>query len=564
MRSLPLLASAVLVLIGIACGSSSDDGGTDPLVTHPADGGTSGGSGNGSSGTSGGGTSSGGTDLTPDPDGPQIPYDKVTLKTIHNAYQRDEPLLDQMLYDNVRSLEVDIHKGKGDDAPSGQWWVYHIDAPTQDGSSCKFFDDCLAAMAAFHKAMPNHEVVTLYVDFKDDWVTGHMPEDLDTHIAKVLGRENIAAPGDFIKACNGATTLRDAVAAPCGFPSLGALRGKFILAGTGGSACDANSHVSKYGNGKSNDRLVFLSADLNKDCTLEQYDAHKDVVFFNMSMDDKGRAQAVRDKGLIARIYKGGLNGGLDSAEDFNAAKAAGAQQLATDKVNVVEDPWSSTTAKLGFPFSCVGCDDLTEKSPLLAVSATSGDQEGKADSAFYAYMNDQGESTWTAAVGVPSSHVEEFAKGCLVARATEDPASPHVSFCRPFDNHPPRTQIRLTQGDSTIVEEAPAWANFSSETAFFLRLHVRPDGDDTQVETLVSKDGKDFQTLSQRIVHASLPLRGVSVSSHGAGKLHAFFAGLTRTVTDLPNETITASKLTKKPIGAGASGDVKDGPFAP
>jgi hypothetical protein len=420
-------------------------------------------------------------------------------------------------------------------------------------------------MAAFHKAMPDHEVVTLYIDFKDDWVTGHNPSDLDKHLADVLGRDNIAAPADFLKACDGAANLRAAVTGNCKFPSLGDLRGKFILAGTGGSGCDANSPVSKYGGAKPTDRLAFMSADLNSDCPLEKYDAHPDIVFLNMSFDDKGRAQAVRDKGLIARIYKGGLNGGLDSEGDFNDAKAAGAQHLATDEVNVEQDPWSTTQAAKGFPFSCIGCDALSEKSPLLAVTATSGDQWDKADSGFYAYREDPGESTWTAMVAVPSSHTEEFAKACLIARASDGPGAANVAFCRPFDNHPPRTQVRLTDGGDTMSEDAPPWANFSDESAFFIRLHLKPDGTDTQVETYVSKDGKDFgQPLSQRILHTALPLRGVSVSSHGSGKKHGFFAGVTRNQADLPPETITASKLTKKAIGAAASGDLRDGPIAP
>ena len=562
MRLSPGLASAVLVIIAVACGSSDDAAKPDPLATRDPDGGNSSSGGNGTSGESSSGTTSGepgNTDPSP------IPYNQVTLKTIHNSYQRDEPILDQMLYDNVRSVEVDIHKGKGADAPAGKWWVYHIDAPTQDHSSCKFLDDCLATLAAFHKAMPDHEVVTLYVDFKDDWITGHMPADFDKRLSDALGRENIAAPADFISACPGAANLRAAVTGTCKFPSLGSLRGKFIIAGTGGSGCDANSHVSKYGGAKPSDRLAFMSADLDGDCPLAEYDKHPDIVFLNMKLDDRGQAQAVRDKGLIGRIYTGGLNGGLDSQDDFNSAKTAGAQHLATDKVNVEQDPWSTTQAAKGFPFSCNGCDSLSEASPLLAVSATSGDQWDTADSGFFAYQDDSGEATWTAVIAVPSSHTEEFGKACLIARASEDPGAANVAFCRPFDNHPPRLQIRLKDGDATTSEDAPPWPSFSDETAFFVRLHLKPDGADTQVEAYVSKDGKDFgEPLSQRIFHGALPFRGVSVSTHGSGKKHAFFAGLTRNVPDLPPQSVTASKLKKKPLGAGTTGDLRDGPIAP
>lgn len=561
MRSWLAGGVAAVIAIAAACGSSDDSTKPDPLATRDPDGGKTTQSSSGTSGESSSGTSGdpGNTDPSP------IPFNQVTLKTIHNSYARDEPILDMMLYDNVRSVEFDIHKGKGADAPAGQWYVYHVDLPTQDGTSCKFLDDCLATVAAFHKAMPEHEVVTVYIDLKDDWATGHMPTDFDDHVAKILGRENIATPADFLAGCEGAATVRAAVTGSCKFPSLGALRGKVIVAVTGGSGCDANSHVSKYGGSKPNDRLAFMAADLGAECPLTEYDKRPDFVFLNMTFDDRSMAQAVRDKGLVGRVYKGGIGGGLDSSDDFNAGKAAGAQHLATDKANVDQDPWSTTQAAKGFPFSCIGCEALNEASPLLAVSANSGDQWDKADSGFFAYESDTDESTWTALIGVPSSHTEEFAKACLTARASDAPGAANVSFCRPFDNSPPRVQLRLNDGEATTTEDAPAWANFSSESAFFLRLHVKPDGADTQVEAYVSKDGQDFgQPLSQRILHTALPLRGVSLSTHGSGKKRAFFAGLTRNQPDLPPQKVTASKLTKKAIGTGASGDLRDGAIAP
>jgi hypothetical protein len=556
-----LLCSLFSLGIAVACGSGDDGAQPDPLATRDPDGGTS--NGGPDPGTSSGNTTSGGeTDPSP------TPYNQVTQKSVHNAYDRDEPMIDQLLYDNVRSVEIDIHKGKGADAPAGQWWVYHIDAPTQDGSTCKFLDDCLATLKAFHKAMPNHEVVTLYVDFKDGWVNGHMPEDFDEHVSNILGRENIAAPADWVAECPGAKSLRESVTGSCKFPSLGSLRSKFIIAGTGGSACDAKSNVAVYGGAQPTERIAFLSADLNADCPLAKYDDHPNIVFLNMNFDGRDQAQAVRDKGLVGRIYKGGLNGGLDTADDFNAAKVAGAQHLATDKVNVDQDPWSTTTALKGFPFSCNGCDGLREASPLLAVTADSGDQEGKEDSGFFAYQDegDGSESTWTALIGVPSSHTEKFAKACLIARASDEPGAANVSFCRPFDNEPPRLQLRLDDGETTVIEPAPKWPNFSDDTGFFVRLHIKPVGADTQVDASVSKDGADFgEPLSQRVLHTSLPLRGVSVSSHGSGKKRAFFAGLTRNVPDLPPQSITAAKLTtKKAIGTNAKGDARDGALAP
>jgi hypothetical protein len=232
--------------------------------------------------------------------------------------------------------------------------------------------------------------------------------------------------------------------------------------------------------------------------------------------------------------------------------------------VNVDQDPWSTTISKLGFPFQCADCDTLTETSPLLAVTATSGDQWDKADSGFYAYETDDQKAVWTAMIAVPSSHTEDMAKACLIARASEDPGSANVAFCRPFDNNPPRIQIRNANDDTTSENDAPPWPNYSSETSFFMRLVVEPDGDTTSIDAQLSKDGSTFTSFQQSVVNAPLNLRGISVSTHGSGQKHAFFAALARSHTDLPPSPINAAALTKKPIGTDASGDLRDGALAP
>ncbi|HEX7603789.1 MAG TPA: hypothetical protein VF316_19355, partial [Polyangiaceae bacterium] len=39
-------------------------------------------------------------------------YNEVQAKSIHNSYDREEPIFDQLLFHRTRSVEVDIHNGK--------------------------------------------------------------------------------------------------------------------------------------------------------------------------------------------------------------------------------------------------------------------------------------------------------------------------------------------------------------------------------------------------------------------------------------------------------------------
>lgn len=488
-------------------------------------------------------------------DGPDVPYDRAVQKSVHNAYERSEPLLDQLVYHRARSVELDIHvKGKSASAPASEWFVYHGD-PTV--TSCTKLSDCLGQLAAFHAAVPHHDVVTLFVDLKEPFDQGHAPQDLDSALVAVLGRNNIVAPADLMSACPGSKSVRDAVHGACAFPTVGALRGKFIVAVTGGTSCE-QSLVAAYGGSDPSERLAFVAPNTDASCPVASYDARPNVVLLNMPQTELARAKDVRSRGLVARVY------GLDDANLFGSARSAGVTHLATDKVNFESDPWAVTHGPRGFPFTCEGCGpDLEEPASVLGVEASSGDVWQTSDSAFGAFESATADASWTAFVSVPSSHVEPFAKACLVARASMDADAANVAVCRPFDDHPPRVQIRSTKGAETTSMDVPAFDGVRAESPAFLRLGVKQSGSGSRVTAEVSADGTRWSTITTVDVATALPMRGISVSSHGSGKVKGLFVRLTKTQNGVASP-VTSTLLTPNAIGKGASGSMFDGVFAP
>jgi hypothetical protein len=490
-------------------------------------------------------------DATPEAPGPTVSYAAVVQKSVHNSYARLEPLLDQLVYHRVRSIELDIHAAKaGTTAPDGEWFVYHDDMPFLRDSSCEHLGECLGQLTAFHRAFPRHEVVTLWIDLKEAPSAGHGTAELDALLVKALGRANLFSPEDAMQRCAGATTLRAALAGTCQYPTLDELRGKIIVTVTGGTACDPASNVMRY-----DGAMAFRAPNHTADCTPSQGDG----VFVNLAWDDRGQAVLARRLGLVTRMYKGGVPGGLDSQEDFDGAIAAGALHAATDKANAEADGWSSTHDVRGFPFRCVGCEGHLEPgtSEIIGVRATSGDLENAADSAFFAFGDAvNGADEWSALVSVPSSHVQEFAKACLVARASESPGAAYAAACRTFDNQPPRMQVRMTEGGATTSTTAPPISGLAVEVPAFLRLRVEPNAGKSKVTAETSKDGLSWIAMGTTDLEGTLPLRGLVVSSHDGGTLKALFASVRRNGAALP-----FSALTKKiAVGAGASGDAFSG----
>lgn len=497
--------------------------------------------------------------------GPEVPYDRAVQKSVHNAYDRYEPLIDQLVYHRVRSLELDVHvRREGVAAPAGDWFVYHEDNPLMRRTSCARLSDCLGQLRAFHAAVPEHEVVTVFVDLKDPFERGHEPADLDAAIIGALGRESVVTPADLVARCPGAESARDAVTGACGFPTLGALRGKFLVATTGGSACDAASPVARYGGPSPLARAAFLAPAVGRACPVETYDARPDVVFFNMGFGARAEAAKVRARGLVARVYGGPLEGGLDDPRSFAEAWRLGGAHLATNRVNIEADGWASTHLAGGFPFTCDGCaPSLVEPGGIVGLRATSGDQGGAADSGYFALETDAGDTTWSALVSVPSSHVEPFAKACLVARAGLEPGAPSVSVCRTFDDGPPRAQIRRRAGAAAEIRAAPSFAGLRSEAPAFLRLAVEetPSGG-AAVTASASRDGKAWKTITKATLPTTLPYRGVAVSSHGSAPVKGLFADLVR-ARNGKFQGVESADLTPRAIGALATGELFDGAFA-
>ncbi|MBL8611250.1 MAG: chitobiase/beta-hexosaminidase C-terminal domain-containing protein [Myxococcales bacterium] len=463
----------------------------------------------------------------------QLRYAEVQQKSVHNAYERDEPLFDQLVYHRVRSVELDVHNGQGGkpDVP-GDFYVYHEDLPLFRDTSCDRLSQCLGVLAGFHRAVPDHEVVTLLVDLKDAFVAGHSRADLEAQLDKALGPA-LFRPAALFGSCAGAQSVREAVTGGCKWPTLDALRGRFVVLFTGGTGCDPASAASAYvaPPGAARDRAGFSAPNVTPSCPFTAYDDKKDFAFFNLDEPNLPAAKAIRQAGLVSRAYKGGLGGGFDDEASYAAARAAGVHLVATNQVNYLVAPWTITHQKTGWPFSCFGAcpGSPAEKDSIFGVVVDSGDVWDKSDSGYFRHDGPRpGPATITAFVSTASSHAEPWGKACLAARASLADGAAYYAVCRPQDAHAVRVQARASAGASTDAVEAAAAPGLSPESGFFLRLILAPSGASTTVTGEVSSDGVTYRRVDSRVIAGALDYRGILASSHGAGRARFSFGGVT------------------------------------
>ena len=181
------------------------------------------------------------------------PYDAVYGTATHNSYwvERDrlteklahgtqERLLDQLLHERVRAIELDVHFN---DKRPGVFSVYHTDAPAN--SLCTPLDECLKQLMLFHYLEPEHDVVNVIVELKELWThifaREHSIADLDATLRRGLGA-TLYTPREFLARCPTGATMRDCARAR-GWPSIAELRGKFIVNVLGNFNYNANDWV---------------------------------------------------------------------------------------------------------------------------------------------------------------------------------------------------------------------------------------------------------------------------------------------------------------------------------
>jgi hypothetical protein len=169
-----------------------------------------------------------------------VHYNEAYRSATHNSYWvkrnnvvelfasgAQERLLDQLLFEHVRGLELDVHKL---DWVPGRWDVYHTNM--RSNVFCTPFYECLKQLRQFHYALPRHEAVTVVIELKEllehNFDAKHTPADFDAILENYLG-DLLYRPRDFLARCPSGATMRDC-ARLRGWPTLQELRGKFIFA----------------------------------------------------------------------------------------------------------------------------------------------------------------------------------------------------------------------------------------------------------------------------------------------------------------------------------------------
>src|SRR5262249_21825532 len=240
-------------------------------------------------------------------------YNEVQQISSHNSYDDNGPKdnIETQLAMGVRSFELDLHNSD----QRANWDVYHVTPIFSGGDYIDNLRGGLAKFKKYHDEHPNHEVITIWLELKDDWKAGgHEPRDLDARLDEELPGL-IYRPAAILASAPGASNLREAVRR-AGWPTLEALRGqfRFVMIGNckpgarylydvlGYQGSVADGHEGYRGN-----RNVFAAPedDLRGKLNLKPGDNWLNSIFFNThNTDGIATPLAIVRSGFVARIWR--------------------------------------------------------------------------------------------------------------------------------------------------------------------------------------------------------------------------------------------------------------------
>lgn len=250
-------------------------------------------------------------------------YDEVMFKASHNSYERDEkPISEQLSWSarnpwqaGCRGLELDLHESPF----LWLWSVHHSGSYT--GRTDMQLGEYLHHLRRWSMLHTGHDVVTVTLDLKSSTRDARQfPRYLDLLVDECLGRDLLFTPaglqGDAASLVDGARS---------GWPTLGQLRGRFVL-------CLSGDERTKRAYARSGtDRRCFADMDVREgDPRPDPTDG--DRVFFNVDVtadwDWTGLLRELSGRpGFVCRAYV------VNDASLWARVQSTGANIVTTDKV---------------------------------------------------------------------------------------------------------------------------------------------------------------------------------------------------------------------------------------
>ncbi|PVD53855.1 hypothetical protein DC498_00195 [Terrimonas sp.] len=268
----------------------------------------------------------------------QIEYNKNYSLACHNCYLPNLANKIEDVFSYTTSIEIDIWDNEvasgllgtilGSNKMNKDWYVKHEPHKKGNLNCCGgTFQSCLSRIKLWSDENPNHNVITIFIDKKENWSDNNetrKPSDLDDLILRTFTKEKIFTPFMLLKE---KTNLKEALLVSK-WPTLDSLKGKFIFVITNGTEITSRNPLDEYLSSQKQNSICFVAPEIHTEneianpLNISQTNS-SNVIFYNLKYNSKLLANKLNSLNYLSRVY-----GSPETIDTYN--------ELVKGKVNFI------------------------------------------------------------------------------------------------------------------------------------------------------------------------------------------------------------------------------------
>jgi hypothetical protein len=249
-----------------------------------------------------------------------VKYNKHYSIACHNCYEPQYATNIEDVFPYTTAIEIDIWDNEkfsgiaGSNKMDFDWYVKH--EPNQKGNlNCcgGTLKDCLSRINKWSDNNTMHNVITLFLDKKENWSEAdehRKPADLDKLILSIFPKDKIFAPSNLLQSKG---NLKASVSE--NWPTLDSLKGMFIFVITDGTTqldipiiSPHRTPLNEYLDAEKNSAICFVAPKIGNENEIKfpagfsELNA-QNVVFYNLEYPSNHLGEKINSINCLTRIY---------------------------------------------------------------------------------------------------------------------------------------------------------------------------------------------------------------------------------------------------------------------
>ncbi len=226
----------------------------------------------------------------------EVGYHQSFAIASHNSYEKKYAKHLEEVLNYVQTIEIDIwdsYSFMRKKNLHGDWYVRH--GPFRKGNYNNMagsFKDYLFFLKDWSQNHPNHSVITVFIDKKQNWKKSKNPEDFDRLLESIFNKNQLFTPNELSKE----------------FPNLQNLKGKFIFVITDATFFNKRSPLNEYLEQRQDSAVAFVAPSIKKEKDLINPPKISNVniskiKFYNLHFKYHELAFKVHENNGLSRVY---------------------------------------------------------------------------------------------------------------------------------------------------------------------------------------------------------------------------------------------------------------------